>query len=84
MRPNQEPEIKTYLHTEGNLALTDKSLGLLQKPKPKPRLRLVEDITEQEDTSEVLAKEIIPIAGMSLLLCIMWFIIILVIYRMIV
>jgi hypothetical protein len=37
--------------SEGNLALADESLGVLQKPKAKtlsPRLSVVPDITEEE------------------------------------
>ena len=84
MQPKHKREKKAYPQTEGNLALSGENLGLPRELRPKSRLRLVQDISEEKDNPDVLAKEIFAVAGMSLVLCIMWFIIILLIYRIVV
>lgn len=62
-----------YLKTDGNLALDDESLTVLQRPKDKtlsPALRMVQDIAEEYPEDDVLspAKGIICALGLSVIL----------------
>ena len=71
-----------YLKSEGNLALSDESLTVLQKPKDKtlsPALRVVQEIVEEYPEDDLLspAKGIIGAIGLSVML---WCLITLVIY----
>ena len=71
-----------YLKSEGNLALGDESLTVLQKPKDKPlssALRVVQEIVEEYPEEDLLcpAKGIIAAIGLSVML---WCLITLVIY----
>ena len=71
-----------YLKSEGNLALSDESLTVLQKPKDKilsPALRVVQEIAEEYAEGDLLspAKGIIGAIGLSVML---WCLITLVIY----
>ena len=75
-------ETTTYPQSEGNLAVADERLGVLQQPKAKT-LSLVrgvaQDITEEASTADALipAKGIIVGMGLSILL---WGFIVLVMY----
>jgi DNA-binding TFAR19-related protein (PDSD5 family) len=56
METEGQPETRQYPQSWGNLALADESLVVLQSPKARtrsPRLRLVQDITEEEVEVEV-------------------------------
>jgi len=71
-----------YLKTEGNLAIDDESLPVLQKPKDKtlsPALHVVQDIAEEYPEGDVLspAKGTIGALGLSVIL---WRLITLAIY----
>ncbi len=58
MQTNGQREPRQYPQSWGNLALADKSLGVLQPPKAKtrsPRLSMVRDIAEEEVEIEALA-----------------------------
>jgi hypothetical protein len=84
-RPRQA---QTYLQSAGNLARADESLGLYQKPKAKPqapKLRLVENIAEEDPEADVLAQaqDFILGIGLSLTLCVLWFFTVLVLYRIV-
>lgn len=86
MQTKRKRETKKYPLSVGNLALADESLSLHQKPKAKPqrpKLRLVEYITEEDSEAEVLAqaKNIIAGFGLSLMFCVLWFFTVLLLYR---
>lgn len=72
--------------SEGNLALAYESQGALQGVEEKtrvPRLRLVPNFAEEESEVDAIAqaKEIVSGIGLSLMLCVLWFLIVLVMYR---
>jgi hypothetical protein len=81
--------MKTYPQTQGNLALANESLGLLQKPKPKrkiSKLRLVHNTAKDvrssmETISQV--KQVAAVVGMSLVLCLLWFFIVFTLYQIV-
>ncbi len=72
--------------SEGNLALAYESQGALQGLEEKtrvPRLRLVSNTAEEESEVDAIAqaKGIVAGIGLSLMLCVLWFLIVLVMYR---
>ena len=73
-------ETTTYPQSEGNLAVADKSLGVLQQPKAKT-LSLVrgvaQDITEEASTAHALAPATGIMVGIGLSIM-LWCLIILV------
>ena len=82
MQTKRKREIKKYPQSEGNLALADESLGLLQKPKAKtlsPVLDVAQDITEDYPAVGAVspATGITVGIGLSIML---WCLIILVMY----
>ena len=81
MQTKRKQETKKYPQWEGNVALADESLGLLQKPKAKtfPSLvGVVQDITEEAPEADGLglATGIVVGTGLSIMLwCFIFFVI---------
>jgi len=75
--------MKHYL-SHGNLALADDDLDIVQKPQP-PKLHLVQDVVEDNPEVDVVAqaKGFILRVGLSFTLCVLWFLIVLVMYQII-
>lgn len=75
--------MKQYL-SHGNLALAEDELEIVQKPQA-PKLRLVQDVAEENPEVDVVeqAKGFILRLGMSVTLCVLWFLFVLVMYQFI-
>jgi len=75
--------MKHYL-SHGNLALADDDLDIGQKPQT-PKLRLVQDVAQNNHEVDIVAqaKGFILRVGLSFTLCVLWFLIVLVMYQII-
>jgi hypothetical protein len=65
---------QTYPQSEGNVALADEAVRLLQTPKtppPPPQLRLVPNILTEDPDAHTLepATELVVAIGLSIMLC---------------
>jgi hypothetical protein len=87
MQTKRKQQTKRHPRSVGNLALADESRGVLQKLEAEsqaPRLRLVQNIAEEylkvDDSAQ--AKRIVAGIGLSIVLCVLWFLIVLVMYRL--
>ena len=77
---------KTVAKTEGNLALTNEAQLHTSVRKLTPTLRLVQAIRRNEDLVEkpiFTLTQLLPAAGFSIALCLLWFLIMAVLYRLI-
>jgi len=74
---------RTYPQTDGNLAFASENLGLFQDAKTKvPHLRLVQHAAYDPQIEALFqANQIIAVIGMSITLCILWFLIVFILYR---
>ena len=75
---------KIYPETLGNLARSTERLRDRSKPKFRPLLRLVEDISGNDgplDEPVFQLKRLVLFIGVSITLCLLWVLIVFILYR---